>query len=288
MKRAQLKRTHAKRRSATRVSAGRGRKRRQAPPPDLRKGVIVILSGGPFDAMNPVEVRERMEDYVSNVNNDGFVLAVTGGQGLTYKLFADQTTKHLHQTKWRRICEVLRLREATPLVLVGHSNGGAAAVDLARCLESQGKAVDLLFTADSVLTLDDNGDVNAVPANVRLNINPYVIPTPAWLLLPFPIGRPNRRKVGGSLDGILNVGLKFNLPGAIAHRNAFYELAGGDKHGSTYVYPRLLLDSTLAVLRGQTNDAVIAAAVDSLQTLATATDTEIDVATTGFEKVLRP
>ena len=80
-----------------------------------------------------------------------------------------------------------------------------------------------------MLTLDDIGDINQVPPNVQLNFNPYVIPTPAWLLAPFPIGKRNHRQVDGSLDGILNIGLKYNLPGALAHRNAFYELAGATR-----------------------------------------------------------
>ena len=279
MKRRPMKSSDTKQDSGAKASTRPVRRLAVPVSPDLSKGVIVVLSGGGFDAMNPVEVRERMEEYISDVNDDVFVKAATGGQGLTYKLLSGQKTKHLHQTKWKAICEALSLREATPLILVGHSNGGAAAVDLARCLKSQGKSVDLLFSADSVLTLDDNGDVNAVPANVKLNINPYVKPTPAWILLPFPIGRTNRREADSSLDGILNVGLKFNLPGAIAHRNAFYDLAGGDKHGTTYTYPRLLLDATIAVLRGQSNDSVIAAVVDQLRTLATASETEIHVAT---------
>src|SRR3954471_12208256 len=151
----------------------------QAPAPtparDLTQGVIIVLSGGGFDAMNPVEVRDRMDRYITDVNADPFVQANTGGAGLTFKLLAGQNKPHLHQGKWRQICAALNLLTASPLILVGHSNGGAAAVDLARCLQSQGKSVDLLWSADSVLTLDDIGDINKVPANVTLNVNPYVI-----------------------------------------------------------------------------------------------------------------
>src|SRR5580765_5771207 len=111
---------------------------------DLSAGVIVVLSGGGFDAMNPVEVRERMDQYITDVNADPFVQANTGGSGLTFKLLPNQQDKHLHQAKWRQICSALNLLPASPLILVGHSNGGAAAVDLARCLKSQGKSVDLL------------------------------------------------------------------------------------------------------------------------------------------------
>ncbi|MEO8258211.1 MAG: hypothetical protein ABI868_12765, partial [Acidobacteriota bacterium] len=224
---------------------------------DLSKGVIVVLSGGGFDAMNPKEVRDRMDQYIKDVNADPLVLATTGGKGLTFKLLPNQNVKHLHQAKWRQICDALGLLEASPLILVGHSNGGAAAMNIARCVEGQGKSVDLLYSADSVFTLDDNGDTNQVPANVKINVNPYVIPTPAWLLAPFPIGKRNRRQANNSMDGILNIGLTYKLPGALSHRNAFYETAGGDeKTGGGYKLPHLLLEVTLAVLRGDASSAV--------------------------------
>jgi hypothetical protein len=140
-----------------------------------------------------------------------------------------------------------------------------------------------------VLTLDDISDINQVPANVKLNFNPYVIPTPAWLLAPFPIGERNRREADDSLDGIFNIGLTYNLGGALAHRNAFYELAGGDKlSGGGYKRPHLLLDVTLAVLRGDTNGQIVQAAEPSLQSLATKSRIEIKLETTNFKKTLRP
>jgi len=255
---------------------------------DLSAGVIVVLSGGGFDAMNPVEVRDRMDQYITDVNADPFVQANSGGAGLTFKLLAGQKAKHLHQAKWRQICDALKLLTASPLIVVGHSNGAAAAMDLARCLQTQGKSVDLVFSADSVLTLDDIGDINKVPSNVVLNVNPYVIPTPAWLLAPFPVGKPNRRQVDNSLDGVLNVGLKYNLPGALAHRNAFYELAGGDKQGAGYKLPHLLLQVTLAVLRGDTVYDIVNAAEAPLQVLSTKSRVVIEVETTNFTKTLRP
>jgi len=256
---------------------------------DLSQGVIVVLSGGGFDGMNPREVRDRMDQYIVDVNADPFVQANSGGNGLTFRLLANQQTRHLHQTQWRQICDALRLLTATPLILVGHSNGGAAVMNLARCLQSQGKSVDLAFSADSVLTLDDIGDINKVPPNVKLNFNPYIIPTPAWLLAPFPIGTRNRRQVDDSLDGILNIGLTYNLPGALAHRNAFYELAGGDKTaGGSYKLPHLLLEVTLAVLQGATNYDVVHGAEASLQSLATKSRIDIKLETTAFQKTLRP
>lgn len=211
----------------------------------MRHGVIVALSGGAFDGMNPQAVRTRMDDYLTSVS---------AATGLRYLLLPGQSTAHLHQTRWRQVAAALR--DASPIILVGHSNGGAAAMNIARTLE---QPVDLLFTADSVLTLDDVGDINQVPATVRLNVNTYTIPTRAWFLAPFPYGR---RNVG--TGPILNIGLAYNLPGALAHRNAFYELAGGLR----YSRPNLLLDVTLAVLRGETADAIKAAAAVSLAVLA--------------------
>jgi len=238
--------------------------------------------------MNPIEVRERMDEYINLVNADPNVQAATGGKGLFVMLLPGQKNPHLHQAKWRKICDVLKTMQASPVILVGHSNGGAAAVDLARCIASQGKTVDLLFTCDSVLTLDDNGDVNEIPNNVRLNLNSHVLPTPAWILLPFPIGRSNHR-ADGSLDGILNVGLEYDLPGAIAHRNAFYDLAGGGDRGpAPHPYPYLILDATLAVLLGKSNDDVMRAAVDSLQILANDANVVVHVESTSINREIDP
>jgi hypothetical protein len=258
-------------------------------PRDLSKGVIIVLSGGAFDEMNPPEVRSRMDQYISDVNSDPFVKANTNGKGLTFMLLPNQETKHLHQAEWRQICDALRLLAAKPLILVGHSNGGAAVMDLARCLQAQGKSVDLAFTADSVLTLDDIGNINLVPHNVKLNLNSYVIPTPAWLLAPFPFGAPNHQQIDNSVDGILNIGLTYNLPGALAHRNAFYDMAGGDQQtGGSYQYPQLILASTLAVVRGETNFDIFHSAEASLQLLSTKALVNIELETTHFKKTLQP
>jgi hypothetical protein len=140
-----------------------------------------------------------------------------------------------------------------------------------------------------VQTIDDLGDPNEVPANVKLNLNPYVIPTPAWMLAPFPIGRRNFREADGSLNGVINVGLAYNLGGAFAHKNAFYELAGGDKvFGGGFERPHLLLDVTLAVLRGASNAEVLTMVQAPLQTLATKSRILIELESKDFKKTLRP
>jgi len=257
-------------------------------PLDLSNGVIIVLSGGGFDEMNPKEVRDRMDAYIAAVNADPFVQTATGGAGLRFMLLPGQKKPHLHQTKWRAICTRLNQLNPTCIIIAGHSNGGAAAMDLARCLQTQQRTVDLVFSADSVLTLDDIGDVNVVPPNVRINVNTHVIPTPAWILAPFPIGKANRRATGDPLDGILNIGLAYNLGGAIAHRNAFYDLAGGDKSGSGFKYPNYLLDTTLAVLHGATTFDIVQSAEAPLQTLATKAKVRIELASTYLTKTLLP
>jgi len=257
-------------------------------PLDLTRGAIVMLSGGGFDLMNPKEVRDRMDRYIADVNADPVVQAATGGAGLTFMLLPGQSHPHLHQAKWRDICAALNVLNPTALILAGHSNGGAAAMDLARCLSTQGRTVDFLFSADSILTLDDIGDVNIVPANVKINVNTHVIPTPAWILAPFPFGKANRRLTGEPLDGILNIGLAYNLGGAIAHRNAFYDLAGGDKQGSGFKYPNTLLDLTLAALGGATTFDIVQAAEPPLQTLATKAKVRIELAATNLTTTITP
>jgi hypothetical protein len=257
-------------------------------PRDLSQGVIVVFSGGPVDIMNPTEVLERMDQLISDVNTDPFVLANSGGEGLKFKLLPNQEVNHIHQSRWPEICEELQLVTASPVILVGHSNGGAAVIDLARCLHSKGKSVDLAFTADSVLTLNDNGDVNKVPSNVRLNLNPYVIPTPRWWEAPFPFGRQNRRETDNALDGILNIGLPFYEPGVWAHRDAFYDLTGGDERSGVSRHPEMLREMTLAVLRSTPNEEIFQLAQSYLQVLANETRIAIELETATFKTTLVP
>lgn len=161
-------------------------------------------------------------------------------------------------------------------------------MDLARCLEAQQRIVDLVFSCDSVLTLDDIDDVNVVPDNVRINVNTYVIPTLAWILAPFPIGKANKRATGDPLANVLNIGLAYNLGGAIAHRNAFYDIAGGDETRKGFKYPNLLLDTTIAALRGATTFDIVQRAEMPLQTLATKAKTRVEMESTNFRKTFIP
>jgi hypothetical protein len=253
--------------------------------PDLSKGVIVVFSGGPDDKWNPKEVRARMNQFIADVNADAYVQKYTNGKGLRFSLLPNQKERYLHQTTWRKVCDKLKTLEATPLIVVGHSNGGAAAMSLSRCLD---RRFDLLFSADSVFTLDDLGDPNEVPSNVALNINSYVIPAKEFWKCPFPIGRRNRREAGEAFDRVVNVGLEYHLGGCDAHKNAFYELAGGKETTAGYSRPHLLLDTTLAVLKGEPLDDILKATLLSLQTLSTKSRLKIEFETKGLKKTVLP
>lgn len=225
-------------------------------------GALVVLSGGYIDAMNPPEVRGRMDDYIRMV-------------GLPSKVLPFQSSPHVHQSLWRLVAKTLDVLKPSPLVIVGHSFGGSAAVSVARSIRLP---VDLLVTCDSIQTTPEDVSPNRVPPNVRLNVNTYTIPTPSWVQAPFPIGQRNVRDTD-ALDGIVNVGLAYNLGGAIAHRNCFYEFAGGDR----YQRPNVLLDTTQAVLRGQAP-----AFAAPLQTLASSVRIVIELEMGGVRTTLRP
>lgn len=218
-------------------------------PKDLSNAAVVMLSGGAFDAMNPPEVRARMDAYVQALNATEHVRRCSGGRGLAVRLLEDQTTDHLHQSRWRDACDALIARDAGPIVVVGHSNGGASAVSLARCLEGAGREVELLITADSVPTGVDLGDVFTVPATVKVNVNTFVVPNVVTWTLPFPFGKANRADPSGATE-VINIGLDYLLPAAVSHRNAFYDFAGGDATPEGYSRPFVLFDLTLAALGG--------------------------------------
>jgi pimeloyl-ACP methyl ester carboxylesterase len=243
-----------------------------ASTPDLKDGVIIVLSGGPYDFTNPPEVLKRMDRVIADVNSDPWVQEQTNGAGLRFKLLTGQAHAHLHQRRWRDIRDKLRTLKAQPLIVVGHSNGGAAAASLAKTLAEDGKDIDLLVTADSVATLDDLGDINEIPSNVRFNLNSYVIPTLEWLLVPFPIGRRNKALGEGPSDALVNVGLAYRLPGALAHRNAFYDLAGGDLISGSFAYPEIFQDVILTILRKTSPRAIIDGIRSALQELSDLAD----------------
>lgn len=113
---------------------------------DLSKGVIVVLSGGFRDELNPWDLLERMDEYIADVNADPFVQAHTNGKGLTFKLLNNQVKPHVHQRDWPDVVLALKRLRPSPLLIVGHSYGGAAAVSIARSLQGEGITVDLLST----------------------------------------------------------------------------------------------------------------------------------------------
>lgn len=258
---------------------------------DLSNGVIVVLSGGVTDGTNPPDVLKRMDQIIVDVNDDPYVMKHTDGKGLRFLLLKNQKPKapHVHHSRWKALCEQLQQLGASPLILVGHSNGGAAAMSLARCVYRAGIFVDLLMTCDSVFTTKDLGDPNEVPDNVLLNVNSYVVPTKHFWKLPFPIGRRNRREgAGPPFAGIINVGLEYAVGGGIAHKNAFYELAGGDQTKIGYARPHLVLETILAVLQGQSLASVLATTRNSLRRLSTLSRIPIDLDAQNVQEVIRP
>jgi hypothetical protein len=276
------------RRSTNRTARGPAARRLSG---NLSNGVIVVLSGGVKEDTNPIDVRQRMDQIIADVNNDRYVKKHTDGKGLRFLLLKNQNPKkpHIHQSRWKHLCRRLQELGASPLIIVGHSSGGAAAMSLARCVHRAGIFVDLPFSCDSVFTTKDLGDPNEVPDVVLLNINSYVVPTKHFWTLPFPIGRRNRREgKGHPFAGIINIGLEYALGGGIAHKNAFYELAGGRKTKLGYTRPHLVLDTILAVLKGQPFESILTATRRSLRRLSTLSGIPIDLDTQNVQETIRP
>lgn len=220
---------------------------------DLSRGAIIMLSGAPFDAMNPRQVRDAMDAYLDGVNASEFVHRCSGGKGLAVGLVKGQR-KHLHQASWPAMCDALVAAGSSPIIIAGHSNGGASAVSLSRCLEAKGKTVDLLVTIDTVPTGRGLGDAFVVPANVKLSINTYVITNAVTWTIPFLFGHADKRADG---KATINIGLEYRLPGFVAHRNAFLDFASGP-----------LLDLTLASLEGAGEREMTRLALEKSRALA--------------------
>jgi hypothetical protein len=254
---------------------------------DLSKGAIVVMSGGGFDGGNPAEVRERMEDYIASVNSDSHIQICSNGKGLQTKLLPGQDNLRNHQSEWPQLCKAISAIHPSPLVIAGHSNGGAAAVSLARCLQESKVKVDLLITADSVGTANDMGSVTEVPSNVKLNINTFLVPNAVTWLGPFPFGKANKREKGAPLKALYNVGMHYYLPAMVAHRNAFYDFAGGDKsEEGSYTKPFSLLSLTLAQLSGASADQMGKIIMSEMSDMGKAAGIRIDVTSENLKATL--
>ena len=278
-----------KRRSKTTTKAT---KRRSAPlivPRDLSAGVIVVLSGGGFDAMNPSEVRQRMDQYIADVNADLYVQANTGGSGLRFNLLPNQQKPHLHQAKWRQICAALNLLDRQTShpcrSFERRRRGGGPRALPAESGQVGGLALLVRFGADPRRHRRHQQDSVERETQLQLLTSSRLRPG-CWRRSRSARATADRRTIRST--AFSTSGSTYNLPGALAHRNAFYELAGGDKVGSVYKRPRLLLDVTLAVLQGQTNFTVIHGAEPSLQQLATKSHVVIELETATFSKTLLP
>ncbi len=248
---------------------------------DLSKGTVVVLSGGAFDGINPQEVLQQMEIFIQSLNQSTLVKQCSNNKGLRTRLLPGQTTFRNHQSEWSKLCAEIAKQNFSPIVIAGHSNGGASSLNLARCLEEKNIQVDLLITADSVANGGDNGDAYEVPSNVQYNINTYLVPTAATFLIPFPFGQANSRESDNSLQGVFNLGLHYNLPAAIAHRNAFYEFAGGDSK------PNSLLKLTLVALSGATESQMTDQLIEVGSLISGTSKIRVDIETQGLKKSIK-
>lgn len=235
---------------------------------DLSNGVVVAFSGGPLGVLKINQLAARFDEYIMAINTDALVNKCSGGTGLAYKLLKNQKTPHIHQSKWRSVCKAIKKRAAGPIIIAGYSMGGAAAVSLARCLNESGKAVDLLVTLDTVATGLDMGDVYSVPPNVKLNINGFQKPTLLTFVPPFPFGLANKREDGGKPENIFNAGMRYDQPSFTAHLRLIYDFCGGKKSEDSDYSTPFVLDVTLAVLTGATNDDLQRQVIDGLERLA--------------------
>ena len=82
--------------------------------------------------------------------------APTDGEALVKKLAAQYPRANLSWHSWFGEIAVDPLVHESPLILIGHSFGGAVCVKLARELEKRGKRIDELLLLDPVPT-DFNG-----------------------------------------------------------------------------------------------------------------------------------
>jgi hypothetical protein len=108
------------------------------------------------------------------------------------------------------------------------------------------------------------------------------------MLAPFPTGERNQREVESAGTTLVNVGLQYNLPGALAHRNAFYHLNGGDIRNNVPEYPLLMRDVALAILRDTPDGEVVVGIAESLQMLADGAQAAIELESRQLTRTIRP
>ena len=227
-----------------------------------------------------------MDLYIADVNADPYVQTATGGAGLTFMLLP------------RRAIPIASgamapdLRRPEPAQPDSHRSrgslkrrrGGDGPGTLPREPGSDSRPLALRrFGADARRhrrrehRSDERRDQRELVCNPDARLDPGAVPD--WQGQPPAGGEP--------LDGILDVGLAYNLGGAIAHRNAFYNLAGGDKKGagSSSKYAARP-DAGRAPRRD--HDDIVQAAEAPLQTLATKAKVRIEMASTNLTKTLTP
>jgi hypothetical protein len=82
--------------------------------------------------------------------------------------------------------------------------------------------------------------------------------------------------------------LRYHLGAALAHRNAFYDLAGGDQRHGSFQYPTLVFDTTIEILKATSRETVVANACSALQRLSDGAQIEIELESAGVQRTLRP
>ena len=161
-------------------------------------GCAKSMKPGPLDRVRPVSDKPRAGNaYLLR----GFIgVFSTGVDDLTRQINRSGVRAHVYQDdQWGALArEIAReykgVRDAEPLVLIGHSYGADDVIRIARELDKANVFVDLLVTLDPVTP-------PTVPKNVRQALNIYQS-NGAWDALPFLRGVPVRQdaQFTGRLD----------------------------------------------------------------------------------------
>jgi hypothetical protein len=153
-------------------------------PTEVRRHIYCFV-GGPWD-----DWRKELASAVAK-----FEAAVTKADPLV-------KVKRLHNSQWDVLCEELRSEppfdesRGEALILMGHSWGGQAVIDLALCVDDWGAKIPLAMTLDSSPKWGHD-DPNVVPENIEKNFNYYQTNDL------FFSGSSNRR-LDGKSTGIVN------------------------------------------------------------------------------------
>ncbi len=146
--------------------------------------IVYFITGGPIRAQ-PESVDDAAAELLSAVQAD----------------HPSTFIEVQHNSVWGDICKKIKNLRTTDkqgkTIIVGHSYGGQATVNVAYCLDEAGIPVDLAITIDPVRRPFDR-DPEIIPENVAVNFN-YFQKDDGLLR-----GRRNNRRKDGSRRGITN------------------------------------------------------------------------------------